>query len=828
MSLQRLLEIKEKLPLIYQERLISELEVIINNGIKDFMPYFIALKDSIDWCKQNNVLVGPARGSAGGTLIGFLLGLHSLDPIKYKLPFKRFLSVSRLKKSVPDLDIDFPTGARDRLNNFLFNKYGDNCAFVATFSMLKLKNSLMDSFRIKVIQPTEYQITELIKQNKISDAKVLEFSLENQKREFNEIRKAIEKCPIGFTDQEWLLGAHKDGTYYPGVLETDEIFREWTERYPKVLETVKEIMGIPRAIGQHAAGVVIADIPIYELCPVFKVDGKSVIAYDKKTIAKHGLIKNDNLGLTCLNFIGDCLKLIKEKGIILDPWNLPENEPDVYATFMDGTARTIFQHDSIGGASLVKKLKPNCLDHIAYSVALNRPGALDATVKIGDREVSGADAFMLRKAGKAKVEYIHPDLEPLLKETYGIMVFQENTMEVLQAFAGYSEEESDNIRGAISDKNPNAFTEVKQRLQNLLTRGWTQTQIDQLFQQVVAWGAYGFNKSHAYGYAKIAYCTAYLKTKFPLEWWCSVLSNATPDEIMEKFWPEIGKMIAEPDINLSKEKFIIQGDKLIPPLKLIANLGPTVLHEITTKAPFADFIDFKERVDSRIVNKRIVLNLIKAGCMDKFFTDYPTLYDKIKWYFSMRDTKKEDVALIEALEDVTPYQEYLLAKEILPICNKKLSEAVQKSINLKKPFLSLTKYTKDGKYYDYESLRGDYTLLTGNDLIAVADTIEETPDSYFDACVYGYVVVARKFSYKSKKHDNMLKQALELTLDFDCNMVKIMCWPRKHDHAPQIAEHIQEKKAYLFRIRINRDPTWRYSIIGVEDIKEKNNEEKTS
>lgn len=827
MSLQKLMEIHDKLPPEYQSRLKEELDVVVNNGIKDFMPYFITLKEFIDWCKEHNVLVGPARGSVGGTLIGYLLGLHALDPIKYKLPFKRFLSVSRLKKSTPDIDIDYPTGARDQLNNFLFDKYGDRCSFVATFSMLKLKNSLMDSWRINVTQPTEMQISQLKTQGKANDAALISHDLEKRSEEFNDIRKSLGKKPIGFTDQEWLLGCTKDDIFFPGLLETNEVFDKWTKRNPKVLETVQEIMGIPRSIGQHAAGVIICDQPIYEICPVLKIDGKNVAAYDKKTIPKLGLIKNDNLGLTCLNFIGDCLGLLKEKGISFDPWNLPD-DPKVYSIFMDGTCRTIFQHDTMGGASFVKKLKPTCFDHIAYSVALNRPGALDAKVRVNDTlEISGADAFVLRKAGRLPVTYIHPDLEPLLKETLGIMVYQENTMQVLQALAGYSEEESDNIRSAISDKNPDAFSDVKQRLQNLTSKGWTKNQVDELFQQIVAWGSYGFNKSHAYGYAKLAYCTAYLKYYYPLEWWCSVLSNSTPDEIMEKFWPEVGKIISDTDINASKERFVIKDGKLVPPLKLISNLGETALKEISSKTPFTDLPDFMSKINARVVNKRVVENLIKSGCMDKLFDPSFSLKDKIGQYYQLkekRESKKQDLTLFNALTDITPYGEYLLAKEVLPICNKSLSEAVKKSFNISKPFITLSHYTKEGKEFDMSTLRGsDFTLVNGDDFMSMIDVVDNSEEGYADVCVYGYVLAARKFAYRSKKH-NAEKQALELTLDFDCNMIKTVCWPRKDDFVPKIAGLVEEKKAYLFKVRINKDPNWRFGIAGLEPIKEKRND----
>lgn len=826
MSLQKLLEIKNRLPKKYQERLLLEMEVISNNGIRDFAPYFMLLKEMVDWVHSQGFITGPARGSAGGSLVAYLLGIHALDPIQYRLPFKRFFSKSRLKKSVPDIDTDFPTAIRDKLNDYLFDKYGDRAAFVATFSMMKLKNSLQDSWRINVTQPMEMEIAKLKADRKTQEMSQMQYALEKKTEEFGQIRKSLGTCPIGFTDNEWLDGCEKDGIRHAGLLETNDNFKKWTDKYPKVLETVREVMGIPRgAIGKHAAGVVISDVPIYELAPVLKNDGKNVIAYDKKTIAKLGLIKNDNLGLTTLDFIQNCLNLIKARGVVLDPWNLPE-DPDVYNTFLDGHCRTIFQHDTVGGASFVKKLHPTCFDHIALSVSLNRPGALDAMVKIGDdQEVSGAEAFVMRKAGTIEVEYIHQDLKPILEETLGIPVFQEQVMEMLQKLANYTEEESDAIRSAISDKNPNALSEVKERLYKFLPeRGWKTHQIDEIYQTIMAWGAYGFNRSHAYGYAKLAYATAYFKYHFPLEWWVSVLANSTADDIMEKFWPEVGPMVSESNINLSKGNFIIANGKIMPPLSLISNVGDKALDDIVSKAPFTDLPDFVTRITSSVVNKRVVFNLLKSGAMNSLFKNGETLPDQVNEYLFLKankEGKKKIEELPEELQNLTPYKSYILAKNVLPICVRSLSDAIEKTHNITKPFLTMSDVTTNGRIVDYQALRGKTRLIKGATLKKLIDNIDYLDDNFIEVCAYGYVVAARRFTYVSKKY-NAEKEALEVTLDFDNQLHKILCWPKAGDFSPGVSKYIKESTCFLFKIRVNKEENFgRLNISGMDAIKEK-------
>jgi DNA polymerase-3 subunit alpha len=812
--LEKLQEILEKLPEDYRNLLIEELNIITDNGVCDFMPYFLSLKEITDTARSIKALKGPLRGSAGGSLVSYLLGITEINPLQYKLPLKRFMSISRLQRSQPDIDLDYPgPDKRNEINKILFDKYGDRVAFVCTFGMQKLKNSLLDGWRICIVQPTELKIKHFKDEGNKVEMLNLKTSLDKLTKEFNTVRKSLGNCPVGYTDLEWLDGCIKDEEYHPGLLETNAAFREWTAKYPQVLETAKSILAIPRQIGQHAAGVVIADVPLYEIVPVMKIDGFNVIAYDKKTVQKLGLIKFDNLGLTCLNFIGDTLEKLEKKGIHLDPWNLPD-VPEVYNEYIDGNCRTLFQFDTVGGAGFAKKMKPKSKNDLFAAVALNRPGALDARIKTKDgKEIVAADAYIQRMHGDLDVEYLHDDLKIILKDTYGIYCYQEQVAKTIQEFLGYSEEEADTIRGAISDKNPKAFEEIKKRLPMLIARGWTQEQADSLYETLLAFARYSFNLSHSVGYGLMSYTTAYLKHFYPLEWWTSVLTHSKPDEVTEKYWPEIYHLIDEPNVNVAKPSYELVGGRIVPPLNLVNGIGAAGLQDICSKAPFASFDDFMARIDSRKTNKRVVINLLKSGAMNVLYTDKSLgLKDKVMQYLiekAKKERKKKIEDTPEELKNLNPYKEYLISKDVFPVSTLSLTDAILKTSDINKPFVQ-----KDGKLF----LRGKLPLLNGDGLnkaLINNKSLEET----LECVAYGYVIAVRKFSYHSEKYD-MDKSALELILDFDGHQIKTVSWPRKADVEPILSKFIKEKTVYLFNIKISSDDVWKFSIAGVDSIKE--------
>lgn len=816
--LEKFFEIYKDLPEPYQERLKFEVDVITNNGLKDFTPYFITLYDIIQFCKQNNILVGPGRGSGPASLVNYLLGLTSLDPIKYNLPFSRFLSKARLKKSIPDLDCDFPKSKREQINNYIFEKYGDRAALVSAFSTQKLKNSLLDSWRIHIIQPTKFQIEQAKNNKNPALAFKLEQELDKKTEYFNSVRKSLGMCPAGITDIEWLNGYEKDEEKVAGLLESHEEFIKFCADYPEVFKTAKEILGIPRNLSVHAAGVVIADRPLHEFCPVMKVDNKNIIAYDKKTVAKIGLVKNDVLGLNTLDMIQGCVDLINDKELKENVWDLKE-DAEVFKLFLDGHCRTLFQCDTIGAARYTGKLRPKNRAELSAAVALNRPGALDAKVSLtSGEEVSAAAAFILSKNEGKSVELVHEDLRPFVQNTNLIYIYQEQIMKTIQDLLGFTEEESDSIRSAISDKNPTGFDVVKERILKLKEKGWTDKQCNEFLQQLQAFGRYGFNQAHSFSYMEISYVTAYLKHFYPLQWWCSVLSCIEADEIVEKMWPEVHYLIEIPSVNTSKEKFSIHNDKLIPPLKLISNVGPKAIEDIANKAPYASFEDFVTRIEGRVTNKRTVVHLILAGALDELLPNLTTK-EKITKYLELKAKKEGKKKLDEIdidLENLTPLKEFLLSKQIFPVKNIELTQIALESKEVKLPFVNQNVFF-NGIEENVKTLRGEAPLVNGKKFALLSEDIKNYIEDYIDVCAFGYVVNTRRFSYFSKKLQKE-KEAFELTLDLDNNMVKMVCWPRTNEFSPKISNYVKDKSIYLFKLRINKNENFKYNILGVEEI----------
>lgn len=767
---------------------------------------------------------GIVHNSAGGSLTAYLLGITSIDPIRWNLPFSRFLSVSRLKKSVPDIDVDFEVNEknhlwhRDSINEYIFNKYGDRAAQIATFGMLKLKSSLMDSFRIHLVQPTNIKISRLKEAGQFQEMEALTNWLHNERLEFDNMRKSLGKDPTDITSLEWLQGYTRDEIFYPGLIDTNDHLKKWMVRYPEVIETAKTLMGIPRSIGKHAAGIVIADRSISELCGVMKIDGHNVIAYNKKDVAKLGLIKNDNLGVTCLNFIGDTLRLLAKEGIVLDPWELPEDEA-VFDTFMDDRCLTLFQHETLGGARFIKKLVPKCKEDLFASVALNRPGALNAKITLDDgTTMPAADVYLERRAGRLPLQYLHDDLEPILKSTFGVYVYQEQVMASVQLLLNYTEEESDTIRSGISDKKVQAFDEVKKRLPLLKERGWNDAQIADFFQQVIAFSEYSFNKSHSCAYGLVAYTTSYLKYHYPMQWWASVLSHSKSKDVMEKYWVEVNSFVTAPSINSSQDSYVIRGDKIIPPLNLIKGVGENALAELAAKAPYTDLKDLLDRVGKRVVNKGKIVSLITAGALNDLFGPDVSLSEKFKIYFDLKAAaeKKKKTEIEEKHLNLNPYQEYLLAKQVLPISNILLSESIFKTPNINKPFINVTYYTTDHRELNVQALRASLPLVSGKVFNRVLNNMYSYKDNYLDVGCYGYVAMMRKFPYTCKKTGRAL-QGVELQLDFDSFFYNMVCWPSKTEKSPAVGEFLAEKQAFLLKIRLQRGRE-DFKIIGVEDI----------
>jgi DNA polymerase-3 subunit alpha len=571
---KRLEELKKKGALYtdekeYFERLEMELEVIIEKG---YAGYFLIVADFCEWARSQGIPVGPGRGSAAGALTSYALGITNLDPIRLGLLFERFLNKER--PSLPDIDVDFCMEGRDKVIDYVAKTYGErNIAKIATFGQLKARQVIRDVGRALGFKP----------------------------KEIDPIAKLI--------------------TPGPEVKLSEEIKREDLQelinKHPKLKELFDlalKLEGLPRHASQHAAGVIISPIPIDEIAPVMKgEEGEIVVQFDMKACETIGLIKFDFLGLKTLTIIDNTLKAIKEyEGIELDINAIPLDDPKTFKLLQEGETDGVFQLESEGMKDLLRRLKPTEFNDLIAVLALYRPGPLEGGL---------VDQYIETKHGKRKPEYLHPLLEPILKETYGVIVYQEQVMEIARAFAGYTLGEADLLRRAMGKKDKELMQKLKadfveRSVERLIPREIA----EKVFDLMEKFAEYGFNKSHSAAYALLSYQTAYLKAHYPVYFLASILTyEINKSEEVSKYLTlaeRMGIPILSPDINLSGAGFSVENGAIRIGLQAIKNVGEEAVQEIIRKRPYKDFIDFCQKVDREKVNKKTIEALIKAGAFD--------------------------------------------------------------------------------------------------------------------------------------------------------------------------------------------------------------------
>jgi len=559
---------------LYIDRLNYEVSVINSMG---FPGYFLIVSDFIRYAKENKIPVGPGRGSAAGSLVAYSLGITDLDPIQHGLIFERFLNPAR--KSMPDIDIDFCINGREDVFKYVVDHYGggDYVAQIITFGKLKTRAVIRDVGR--ALDIPLHEVDTIAKM--VPD--VLNISLEDALKQEPRLSQRAKS--------------------QPEIADLISICR--------VLE------GLPRHASTHAAGVVIADRPLVEYLPLYKgKKGEVVTQFDMKYVEKIGLIKFDFLGLRNLTVIANALSLIKgNQNTPPDLSRLDFEDPATYRLLAVGDTTGVFQLESSGMKDLLGRLKPECFDDIIALVALYRPGPLNSGM---------VDDFVERKHGRKSVEYIVPQLEPILKETYGVIVYQEQVMKIAVELAKYSMAEADDLRKAMGKKIPAIM--AKHRLRFM--RGAKENSIPSdkakmIFDLMEKFGGYGFNKSHSAAYALIAYQTAYLKAHFQVEFMAALLSSEmhSSDSVV-KYIAECRNhnvSVLPPDINASDKEFTVKGKEIRFGLVAVKNVGESAIESIIearTEGPFSSLFDFCERVDLRKVNKRVMESLIKCGAFD--------------------------------------------------------------------------------------------------------------------------------------------------------------------------------------------------------------------
>ena len=559
---------------VYDKRIEYEIKLIQEMG---FSGYFLIVADFIHYAKAHDIPVGPGRGSAAGSLVAYALGITNLDPIKYGLIFERFLNPAR--KSMPDIDVDFCINGRERVFKYVFDKYGggDRVAQIITFGKLKTRAVIRDVGR--ALDIPLHEVDSIAKM--VPD--VLNISLDEALRQEPRLRELTEKKP--------------------DIAELIQISR--------ILE------GLPRHASTHAAGVVIGDKPLVDYLPLYTGKKDEVVTqFDMKIVEKIGLVKFDFLGLRNLTVIANTLSLISLQGKEPpDMDHIKDDDPATYALLCSGDTTGVFQLESAGMKDLLTRLRPEFFDDVIALVALYRPGPLDSGM---------VTDFVQRKHGRKAVNYLVPELEPILKETYGVIVYQEQVMKIAGDLANYSMSEADDLRKAMGKK----IVEIMAKHQKRFVIGAEENGIPhdkatEIFGLISKFGGYGFNKSHSAAYALIAYQTAYLKAHFPVEFMAALLtSEMHSSDGVVKYISECKShhiSILPPDINESRKEFVVSGSDIRFGLAAVKNVGEGAIESILEyrdAQPFTSIFDFCERVDLRKVNKRVLESLIKSGAFD--------------------------------------------------------------------------------------------------------------------------------------------------------------------------------------------------------------------
>ncbi len=552
----------------YRARMEYELSVIHKMGYDD---YFLIVSDYVNFAKRSDIPVGPGRGSGCGSLVAFCTGITDIDPIRFDLLFERFLNPERV--SMPDIDIDFCYNRRDEVLEYVKDKYGaDRVSQIVTFGTLAARAAIRDCGR----------------------------ALGMPYAEVDAIAKLVPRALDVSVEQALKLDAIKEKY-------------ESSEQVRTLLDTAAAIEGMPRNISIHAAGVVITEKALTEYLPLAASNGAVITQYDMDTVASLGLLKFDFLALRYLTIIKDAVDQIKEREPHFDIEKLDLADKMTYDLISSGQTSGVFQLESGGMRQMLTNLRPECIDDILAAIALYRPGPMESIPK-----------YIEGKNAPEKVKYPHPMLEPILRPTYGCIVYQEQVMTVFRTVAGYSFGRADLVRRAMSKKKADVMeAERSSFVEGALSRGMSESVADELFSQMSSFASYAFNKSHAAAYAVISFRTAYLKAHYPREYFSALLTSVlgTPEKVAEYISEanRAGIRVLPPDINRSMTDFHVNGSDITFGLLALKNVGRQFVDAMIRerrRGSFTSFSDFLSRMSGSDLNRRMVETLIKAGAFD--------------------------------------------------------------------------------------------------------------------------------------------------------------------------------------------------------------------
>ena len=599
---------------IYKERLIYELDTIKNMGYVD---YFLIVYDYVKYAKNNDIMVGPGRGSAAGSLVSYSLGITEIDPIKYDLLFERFLNPDRI--TMPDIDIDFDAMKRYKVIDYVVNKYGrDNVSNIMTYSTLSSKQVLRD-----VSKSLEIDIKIIDKLCSFIDSKTL------LKDNLNDnVKKMLEQF------------SNLKNAYYIGM----------------------KLEGLKRQIGTHAAGVVISSKKLTDIIPTIKQGDNYLTGYTMEYLEELGLLKMDFLAIKDLTILDNIIKSIeKEINKKINIHKIPLNDKKTYIEFSNANTSGVFQFESSGMKNFLHKLKPNCFKDLIAALALFRPGPM-----------GNIDSYIRRKNNLESTNYISDNLKDVLSDTYGIIIYQEQIMQILSKMANYTYAESDIIRRAISKKKLNIIEEERENfIHNSVNNGYDKKVSENVYDLILKFANYGFNKSHSVSYALVGYEMCFLKTHYPLYFYEALLNYNMGSETKTKEYLDCLKKlnieICKPDINISNNKYQVINNKLYLPFNIIKGIGSNVSEIIINKRDkkFLDYFDFIKKINVDSIGKKTIELLILAGCCDSFSLNRHTMIENLDDAITYSELSIGISESLISVPNIKEYDEYSESELIL-------------------------------------------------------------------------------------------------------------------------------------------------------------------
>jgi DNA polymerase-3 subunit alpha len=585
----------------YQERLSFELGVIAKMR---YAGYFLIVADFIQWAKSKGIPVGPGRGSGAGSLVAYSLTITDLDPIRFNLLFERFLNPERI--SMPDFDVDFCQDRRDEVIHYVQEKYGrDQVAQIITFGTLQARGVLRDVGRVLQMP-------------------------------YGQVDKLCKLVPQNPTQPVTLAKAIEDEPRLQAARDSEPVVR-------RAFDIAQKLEGLTRHASTHAAGIVIGDRPLSELVPLYR-DPKSmmpVTQFNMKWVEPAGLVKFDFLGLKTLTVLDRAVKLVRRRGIEIDLSNLPLDDAKSYEMVARAETVGVFQVESAGMRRALIDMRPDRFEDIIALVALYRPGPM-----------ANIPTYCARKHGHEAPDYIHPKLEPILRETYGVIIYQEQVMQIAQVLAGYSLAQADQLRRAMGKKIRKEMEDQRKGfIAGCMKGGVERDQAETIFDLLARFADYGFNKSHAAAYALVAYQTAYMKANYPVEFLAAsmTLDMGNTDKLSE-FRAEaerLGIKVEPPSINRSGVEFDVEGNTIYYALAALRGVGQQAVQGIVEARgdrPFADLADFGRRFNPRQVNKRVLESLAASGAFDALVPNRAAAFAAVEPLLSMAQRTQDDAA----------------------------------------------------------------------------------------------------------------------------------------------------------------------------------------